>query len=99
MVEDSLSTRWIRYCAAGAMAREERDQRRRAFGAKPADEHWIETLGRETVKAAPLPDGAHRRLSRGQAVGLTIVALVLVALLALQPHATLDGFHLLFFVG
>lgn len=81
------------------MAREERNQRGRAFGAKTADGQWIEALGDGTVKAEPLPDGAHRRLSRGQVIGLIIVAVVLAVLIGLQSRATLEAFHLLFFVG
>lgn len=81
------------------MAREERHQRRRAFGTKPADRHWIEAFGSGAVKAAPLPDGAHRRLSRGQAIGLAGLAVVLALLIWLQRDAMLEGFHLLFFAG
>jgi cellulose synthase/poly-beta-1,6-N-acetylglucosamine synthase-like glycosyltransferase len=82
------------------MAREERDQRRRAFGKKPAGKGWIETPRGEPVQAAaPLPDGAHRRLSRGQAIGLTLLLTLLLFLATFQTHTTLEGFHLLFFVG
>ncbi len=81
------------------MAREERHQRRRAFGTKPADRHWIEAFGSGAVKAAPLPDGAHRRLSPGQAIGLAGLAVVLALLIWLQRDAMLEGLHLLFFVG
>jgi len=81
------------------MAREERHQRRRAFGAKSADGTWIEALEDGAVKAAPLPDGAHRRLSRGQVLGLILLTAVFALLLDLSPHTTLESVHLLFFVG
>jgi cellulose synthase/poly-beta-1,6-N-acetylglucosamine synthase-like glycosyltransferase len=81
------------------MAREERDQQRRAFGAQSADETWIEASESGTARAAPLPDGAHRRLSRSQWIGLFILPVVLAVLLALRPHATWESLHLLFFVG
>ena len=82
------------------MAREERDQRRRAFGAEAADGSWIESPSHGPAsRAEPLEDGAHRRLSRGQMVGLATLALTLLLLTALRPHPMLEGFHLLFFVG
>lgn len=82
------------------MAREERDQRRRAFGAETADGGWIETLPEGPASTAePLKDGAHRRLSRGQIVGLAILAATVLLLTAWRPHPMLEGFHLLFFVG
>jgi len=79
------------------MAREERDQRRHAFGTKPSDGRAIG--GTEGDAAPPLPDGAHRRLSRGQMAGLAILLAILLLLAAFQTRATLEGFHLLFFVG
>lgn len=82
------------------MAREERDQRRSAFGTKPSDGRAIEGPRGEAVQAAaPLPDGAHRRLSRGQMAGLAILLAILLVLATFQTRATLEGFHLLFFVG
>lgn len=86
------------------MAREERDQRWRVFGAKPAaesraGESWIEFPQDGTAKTAPLPDGAHRRLSRSQFIGLIVVTAALAILLGLQNRATLECLHLLFFVG
>jgi len=81
------------------MAREESDQRRRAFETKPADEHWIEARPDEPAQAARLPDGAHRRLSRGQMAGLTLLLAAVLLLATFRTQATLEGFHLLFFVG
>lgn len=81
------------------MAREERDQQRRAFGAATAKAFWIEDPKDDVVKATPLPDGAHRRLSRGQTIGLAVVALLVTVLIGLRPHATLESVHLLFFIG
>ncbi|KQY30086.1 family 2 glycosyl transferase [Caulobacter sp. Root487D2Y] len=82
------------------MAREERDQRRRAFGTEAADGSWIEALADgPDATATPLRDGAHRRLSRGQVVGLSTFVLALLVLTALRPQPMLEGFHLLFFVG
>ena len=82
------------------MAREERDQRRRAFGNKPVDRDWIQAPSGEPARAAsPLPDGAHRRLSRGQLIGLAVLLTLLLLLVTFQTRATLEGFHLLFFVG
>jgi cellulose synthase/poly-beta-1,6-N-acetylglucosamine synthase-like glycosyltransferase len=82
------------------MAREERDQRRRAFGAEATDGSWIEALPDGVASAAkPLHDGAHRRLSRGQVIGLAILVLTLLLLMAMRPQAMLQGLHLLFFVG
>ena len=82
------------------MAREERDQRRDPFGNKPASGRWIEAPSGEASRvAAPLPDGAHRRLSRGQAIGLMALLALLLLLATFQTRATLEGFHLLFFVG
>jgi cellulose synthase/poly-beta-1,6-N-acetylglucosamine synthase-like glycosyltransferase len=55
---------------------------------------------RSRTKSEPPPrDGAHRRLSRAQGVGLIIMALGLAALLVLTPSPTLEGLHLLFFAG
>jgi len=81
------------------MAREENDQRRRAFETKPADEHWIEARPDEPAQAARLPDGAHRRLSRSQMAGLTLLLAAVLLLAMFRTQATLEGFHLLFFVG
>jgi cellulose synthase/poly-beta-1,6-N-acetylglucosamine synthase-like glycosyltransferase len=47
----------------------------------------------------PRQDGAHRRLSRGQVIGLAILLLTLLLFAFMRPHATLQGLHLLFFVG
>ena len=82
------------------MAREERDQRRRTFGAQAADGSWIEALPEGSVSAAkPLQDGAHRRLSRGQVMGLATLLLTLLLLWVWRPHPMMEGLHLLFFVG
>ena len=82
------------------MAREERDQQRRVFGAEPAEGSLIEALPDSPEPTTePLEDGAHRRLSRGQIVGLTTLAVALLLLTALRPHPMLEGLHLLFFVG
>ncbi|MBO9559820.1 MAG: glycosyltransferase [Caulobacter sp.] len=81
------------------MAREERDQQRRAFGAATAEAFWIEAPSKDAVKATPLLDGAHRRLSRGQVIGLVAAVLLVPLLIALRPHATFESFHLLFFLG
>jgi cellulose synthase/poly-beta-1,6-N-acetylglucosamine synthase-like glycosyltransferase len=82
------------------MAREERDQRRRAFGAQVADGSWIGVLPEAPASTAkPLQDGAHRRLSRAQVIGLALLALALLLLIAARPQAMLQGLHLLFFVG
>jgi len=82
------------------MAREERDQWRRAFGTDAVDESWAEAPPDNPGSVAePLADGAHRRLSRGQWAGLATLALTLLVLTALRPHSMLEGLHLLFFVG
>jgi cellulose synthase/poly-beta-1,6-N-acetylglucosamine synthase-like glycosyltransferase len=82
------------------MAREERDQRRRAFGTEAADGNWIEALpDSPDLATEPLQDGAHRRLSHGQMIGLSILVLTLVLLTASHPWPMLEGLHLLFFVG
>ncbi|MFZ0266826.1 glycosyltransferase [Caulobacter sp.] len=82
------------------MAREERDQQWRAFGARPTDGSWVGATPDEPEWAAkPLRDGAHRRLSRAQIIGLSILVLGLVLLALLQPRLILEGFHLLFFLG
>ena len=83
------------------MAREERDQRAWAHGLGAPHDIWIETpeaLACPTA-AKPLPDGAHRRLSRAQGVGLATLALSVIIAVAIEPHATLEAFHLLFFAG
>jgi cellulose synthase/poly-beta-1,6-N-acetylglucosamine synthase-like glycosyltransferase len=49
--------------------------------------------------AARLPDGAHRRLSRSQGIGLTALALLAVIAMAIQPRTMLETFHLIFFIG
>ena len=82
------------------MAREERDQRRSAFRTKPSNGRGIGATKDDAVQAAaPLPDGAHRRLSHGQMAGLAILLATLLLLATFQTRATLEGFHLLFFVG
>src|SRR5688572_1798701 len=82
------------------MAREERDQRQRAFGAEAIDGVWIDAPPEQPEPAVdPLQDGAHRRLSRGQIVGLSILAISLALLTATQRQPMLEVFHLLFFVG
>jgi cellulose synthase/poly-beta-1,6-N-acetylglucosamine synthase-like glycosyltransferase len=81
------------------MAREERDQRR-ASGTKPGVKHRIDGGEGGLVHApAPLPDGAHRRLSRGQVAGLIVLSVLLLLLATLRTHATWEALHLLFFVG
>ena len=83
------------------MAREERDQRAWAHGPDVAHDIWIETpqVSAPQTTAKPLPDGAHRRLSRAQGVGLTTLALSVIIAVAIEPHATLEAFHLLFYAG
>jgi cellulose synthase/poly-beta-1,6-N-acetylglucosamine synthase-like glycosyltransferase len=82
------------------MAREERDQRRRVFGAGAADANWGQTPRSDPeAKAKPLPDGAHRRLSLGQVIGLAIFGVAILLLAGLQTHPMFEGLHLLFFVG
>lgn len=87
------------------MAREERDQRVRTHGPAEAPDIWTETPQAprppidHSAAAKPLPDGAHRRLSRAQGIGLVAMALALFIAMAIQRHATLEVFHLLFFVG
>ena len=87
------------------MAREERDQRAHAHGPNLTHEAQAETpliaeaqVDRPTV-AKRLPDGAHRRLSRGQAVGLAVLLLATVVAMAIAPWRTLGALHLLFFLG
>ena len=83
------------------MAREERDQRVRAHGAGVSHDIWVETPRVPALQAAakPLPDGAHRRLSRAQGVGLGLLLLSAIIAVAIEPRATFETFHLLFFVG
>jgi cellulose synthase/poly-beta-1,6-N-acetylglucosamine synthase-like glycosyltransferase len=82
------------------MAREERDQQRRAFGTEAADGSRVEALPDGPASTAePLEDGAHRRLSQGQVVGLTLSILMVALLTALWPRPMLEGLHLLFFAG
>ncbi len=82
------------------MAREERDQQQRVFGAQAADGGWVDALPDDlTSPAKPLQDGAHRRLSRGQIIGLAILLGLALLLGAAQPNAMLQGLHLLFFIG
>src|ERR1700751_3621791 len=100
MVEDSLSTHWIRQSTAGAMAREERDQRQHAFAAKSVYGNGVEAELEDPVLGMnPQHDGAHRRLSRGQIIGLAIFLGALLFLGTTQFDAMLQGLHLLFFVG
>lgn len=83
------------------MAREERDQRTRAYG--PSALHDIRDLAppasEPLVAARKLPDGAHRRLSRTQGVVLATLALTAIIAMAIEPRTTMEAFHLLFFVG
>jgi cellulose synthase/poly-beta-1,6-N-acetylglucosamine synthase-like glycosyltransferase len=44
-------------------------------------------------------DGAHRRLSHGQIAGLVVFAILAALSMAVWPLRTLEGFHLVFFVG
>jgi cellulose synthase/poly-beta-1,6-N-acetylglucosamine synthase-like glycosyltransferase len=44
-------------------------------------------------------DGAHRRLSHGQIAGLVVFAILATLSIAVWPLRTLEGFHLVFFVG
>ena len=82
------------------MAREERDQQRRAFGPKVVDADLVEPPSDDPISTArPLQDGAHRRLSRGQIIGLAILLGLVLLLGVIRSHETLQGFHLLFFVG
>ena len=83
------------------MAREERDQRAWANGPDAAHDIWIATPQTTPPPAAakPLPDGAHRRLSRAQGIGLAAIALSVIIAVAIEPRTTLEVFHLLFFVG
>jgi cellulose synthase/poly-beta-1,6-N-acetylglucosamine synthase-like glycosyltransferase len=82
------------------MAREERDQPRRAFTAETDDGSWTHAPANGHDPAAePLQDGAHRRLSRGQIIGLSAFVLTLLLIMALRPHLMLASLHLLFFVG
>jgi cellulose synthase/poly-beta-1,6-N-acetylglucosamine synthase-like glycosyltransferase len=95
----------IRYLLAGSdkrtggrMAREERDQRTHTYGASASETPWPDA-GQTFDMARPLPDGAHRRLSRAQIMGLSFMALVMIALAIWRPSSTFEGFHLLFFTG
>jgi hypothetical protein len=70
------------------------------FEAKPVDVSWIEAPLEKTASTnLPLQDGAHRRLSRGQIVGLAILVLTLPAFGAAWPDLAAQGIHLLFFTG
>ncbi|CAN5211799.1 glycosyltransferase [soil metagenome] len=51
------------------------------------------------MAAKPLPDGAHRRLSRAQGIGLASLALLVIIAVVMKPHATMEALHLLFFAG
>lgn len=76
------------------MAREEQDQRtlvRRA-------EAWPLPNDPGEI-AAPLPDGAHRRLSPTQAVTLGLLAVAVLVLALMRPGLAMESFHALFFVG
>jgi len=82
------------------MAREERDQRPRAFGAEASDGVWIDAVPEQPEPAVdPLQDGAHRRLSRGQIIGLSILIISLLLLAVTQLQPMMEAFHLLFFAG
>jgi cellulose synthase/poly-beta-1,6-N-acetylglucosamine synthase-like glycosyltransferase len=74
------------------MAREERDQQGRAWRAEPASD-LPEAL------APPLPDGAHRRLSPGQAIVLILLAATVLILAATYPAQLTDVFRGLFMTG
>jgi len=82
------------------MAREERDQLRRAFGAKAIEGNSVEALPEHSDRhVQPVQDGAHRRLSSGQIIGLTILMLTLLVLGITWREPMGRAMHLLFFVG
>ncbi len=82
------------------MAREERDQQRLRGSFGPSVENEAQKrLETAPPPAKPLPDGAHRRLSRAQVIGLSALIVGVLTLIAIDPHGTFEGFHLLFFVG
>jgi hypothetical protein len=76
------------------MAREERDQRRRAFGNEGGRRKLDRGLpdGEPVRRPTPLPDGAHRRLSRGQIVGLAILLALLLLLATFRTRRRWKAF-------
>ena len=72
-----------------------------AYGPDISHDIWVEApaAAAPPTAATPLLDGAHRRLSMAQGIGLAAIALILVIALAIQPHATWQALHLVFFVG
>jgi cellulose synthase/poly-beta-1,6-N-acetylglucosamine synthase-like glycosyltransferase len=76
------------------MAREEQDQRTLVRSA----ETWRLPEDPGEV-AAPLPDGAHRRLSPIQGVVLGLLAAAVAILALIRPGLAMESFHTLFFVG
>ena len=72
-----------------------------AYGPDISHDIWVEApaAAAPPTAATPLLDGAHRRLSMAQGIGLAAIALILVIALAIQPHATWQALLLVFFVG
>jgi cellulose synthase/poly-beta-1,6-N-acetylglucosamine synthase-like glycosyltransferase len=88
------------------MAREDRDQRAQVPDASthawPRDAATAGQGATPSFKvpaARTLPDGAHRRLSSRQGAALALLALAIVTGLVLERAATLEVFHLVFFIG
>lgn len=74
------------------MAREERDQQGRAWRAGAP-------IAAPGAPAPPLPDGAHRRLSPAQVVGLILLAALVMVLAATRPALLAEIFRWLFVAG